>query len=78
MRCNLLPLILSLFLSIILLTASTSAAPVAEAEVGSSPQNVPVGSTRFARSIPELIAEKRAKEQRALAAREGRKEMGLW
>lgn len=78
MRTHFSALLLSLFATLLLLTTLTFAAPIADAEADPSPKNVPTGATHFARSIPELIAEKRAKEQRTLAAKEKRREMGLW
>jgi len=70
---------LSLLATFIFFATMILAAPIADAEADPSPKAVPYGTSHFARSIPELIAEKKAKEQRAaLAAKEKRREMGLW
>lgn len=74
--------LLSLLSTFILFANLSIAAPITKAEADQSPKSVPVGSTRLARSIPELIAEKKAKEARALAAidmdKEKQVQMGLW
>ena len=73
-----------LTLLLLTLTSTILAAPLdlpQNADADSlSARDVPFGATHFARSVPELIAEKKAKEQRALAAKdkERRREMGLW
>lgn len=58
------------------------AAPVANPVPAADPAdyNVPNGATHFARSVPEILAQKKAAEKRAGMGngREKVKEMGLW
>lgn len=73
---------LTSFLALTLLTLlapTLLAAPIAHAEANVSPK-VPNGASHFARSIPELIAERTAKERRAVVplAKAQSREMGLW
>ncbi len=62
-----------------LLTPTLLAAPIAHAEANLSPK-VPNGASHFARSIPELIAERKAREGRAAVpgAKAQSREMGIW
>jgi hypothetical protein len=60
----------------LLLTLSTTilAAPAADPET----YNVKDGATHFARSVPQILAQKKAAEKRAEKLREKPKEMGIW
>jgi len=69
--------IILLFSLLTFLATTVLAAPIEEFKADIVPR-IPIGASHFARSIPDLIAEKKAKEERALAARAKGREMGLW
>ena len=58
---------------LLLLSTTILAAPVAVNKGA-----VRDGTTHFARSVPEILAEKAAAEKRAERGREKGREMGLW
>lgn len=62
------------------LTTTILAAPVAIPAAAADPAAYTVkdGSTHFARSVPEILAQKKAAEKRAGVLKEKPKEMGLW
>lgn len=75
MHSNTLTKILFLLTLLTLLTTTALTAPIGDA-AGHLNGGVPIGAAHFARSIPELIAERKARDERALAARVKGRQVG--